>query len=104
LVFQSRWSRRPSTAPLRGDLRDDPHWRARDSARRLFEKQSRATDPELRKRPTRQVERRLLNEEAHDLVTLSWQRIIPRPSKVGGRQITPSPALDNQLDTEWLAE
>jgi len=70
----------------------------------LYVKQSRASDPEERKRYIRQFEKRLLDEEAHYFMTLQWHRIIPHSSKVKGWQITPSHYLNNQLDTVWLAE
>jgi peptide/nickel transport system substrate-binding protein len=70
----------------------------------LYDKQSRATDPEERKRLIRQFEKRLLDEEVHYLMTLQWHRIIPHSSKVKGWTITPSHYLNNTLDTVWLAE
>ncbi len=70
----------------------------------LYEKQARATDPDERKKLIREFERRLLDEEAHYLMTLQWHRIIPHWSTVRGWQITPSHYLNNQLDTVWLAE
>jgi len=68
----------------------------------LYDKQARATDPEERKKLLRQFEKRLLDEEAHYLMTLQWHRIVPHSSKVKGWQITPSHYLNNQLDTVWL--
>ncbi|MDP2702981.1 MAG: ABC transporter substrate-binding protein, partial [Candidatus Rokubacteria bacterium] len=70
----------------------------------LFEKQSRATDFEERKRYVRAFEKRLLDEETHVIYTLQWHRIIPHSSKVHGWTITPSHYLNNQLDTVWLSE
>ncbi len=70
----------------------------------LFVKQSRTVDPEERKKYIRQFEKRLLDEEAHYLMTLQWHRIIPHSSKVKGWQITPSHYLNNQLDAVWLNE
>ena len=70
----------------------------------LYEKQSRATNPEERKQYIRQFERRLLDEEAHYLMTLQWHRIIPHSAKLKGWKITPSHYLNQQLDTVWLAE
>jgi peptide/nickel transport system substrate-binding protein len=70
----------------------------------LYLKQSRSIDPEERKRFVRQFEKRLLDEEAHYLMTLQWNRIIPHSAKVRGWTITPSHYLHNQLDTVWLAE
>jgi len=70
----------------------------------LYQKQSRAVDPEERRRYVREFERRLLDEEAHYLYTLQWHRIIPHSAKVRGWTITPSHYLNQQLDTVWLAE
>ncbi len=68
----------------------------------LYDKQSRATNVEERKRLVRAFEKRLLDEEAHYLMTLQWHRIIPHSSKVKGWQVTPSHYLNNMLDTVWL--
>jgi peptide/nickel transport system substrate-binding protein len=70
----------------------------------LYDKQSRATNPEERKQLIRQFEKRLLDEEAHYLMTLQWHRIIPHSSKVKGWTITPSHYLNNTLDNVWLTE
>ena len=69
----------------------------------LYEKQSRATDVNERKKILQQFERRVLDEEAHYIMTLQWHRIIPQNAKVHGWQVTPSHYLNNQLDTVWLA-
>ena len=68
----------------------------------LYDKQSRATNPEERKRFIREFEKRLLDDEAHYLMTLQWHRIIPHSAKVKGWTITPSHYLNNTLDTVWL--
>ncbi len=70
----------------------------------LYDKQSRATDPEERKHYIRQLETRLLDEEAHYLMTLQWHRIVPHNGQVKGWKITPSHYLNQQLDTVWLVE
>jgi len=70
----------------------------------LFSRQGRATDPEERKKILRQLEKRLLDDEAHVIYTLQWHRTIPHLSKVKGWTITPSHYLNNQLDTVWLSE
>ena len=70
----------------------------------LYAKQSRALDPEERRRYVREFERRLLDEEAHSFYTLQWHRIVPHSAKVRGWTITPSHYLNNQLDTVWLAD
>jgi peptide/nickel transport system substrate-binding protein len=69
----------------------------------LYLKQSRAANVEERKKDVREFEKRLLDEEAHYLITLQWHRIIPHSSKVHGWQITPSHYLNNMLDTVWLS-
>jgi peptide/nickel transport system substrate-binding protein len=69
---------------------------------RLYDQQSRATSVEERKRVIREFEKRLLDEEAHYLMTLQWHRIIPHSAKVKGWTITPSHYLNNTLDTVWL--
>ena len=70
----------------------------------LYQKQARAADVEDRKKIVRQLEKRLLDEEAHVIYTLQWHRIIPHSSRVHGWTITPSHYLNNQLDTVWLSE
>jgi len=70
----------------------------------LYLKQSRASDPEERKKYVREFEKRLLDEEVHYLMTLQWHRIMPHWATVHGWQITPSHYLNNTLDTVWLAE
>jgi len=70
----------------------------------LYQKQARAADVEDRKKIVRQLEKRLLDEEAHVIYTLQWHRIIPHSSRVHGWTITPSHYLNNMLDTVWLSE
>jgi peptide/nickel transport system substrate-binding protein len=70
----------------------------------LYDRQSRASSVEQRKTLIRAFEKRLLDEEAHTLLTLQWQRIIPHSSRVHGWTITPSHTLNNTLDTVWLSE
>ena len=70
----------------------------------LYHQQAQAADPEARKKILRQLEKRLLDDEAHVIYTLQWHRIIPHSAKVKGWTITPSHYLNNQLDTVWLSE
>ena len=70
----------------------------------LYVRQARSTDLEERKKVIRQLEKRLLDDEAHVVYTLQWHRIIPHNSRVHGWTITPSHYLNNQLDTVWLSE
>ena len=52
----------------------------------------------------RELEKRLLDEQAHVIPTLWWHRIVPHHARVRGFTITPSHFLNAQLDTIWLAE
>src|SRR5712664_860059 len=70
----------------------------------LMHRQGRATDLEERKKILRQLEKRLLDEEAHVIWTLQWHRIVPHLARVKGWTITPSHYLNNQLDAVWLTE
>ena len=70
----------------------------------LYQKQSRAINPDERKKYIREFEKRLLDEEAHYLNTIQWHRIVPHNSRVKGWTITPSHYLTGQLDRVWLAE
>jgi len=70
----------------------------------LFVKQGRAGDLEERKRYIRELEKRLIDDEAHYLYTLQWHRIIPHNAKVKNWTVTPSHYLNNQLDAVWLSE
>jgi peptide/nickel transport system substrate-binding protein len=70
----------------------------------LYDKQGRAQDAEERKKYIRAFEKRLLDEEAHFLMTLQWHRIIPHSAKVKGWQVTPSHYLNQTLDVVWLTE
>jgi len=68
----------------------------------LYDRQNQAANDEERKKYIRAFEKRLLDEEAHYLMTLQWQRIIPHNAKVKGWTITPSHYLNNTLDVVWL--
>jgi peptide/nickel transport system substrate-binding protein len=69
----------------------------------LYQRQSRATDREERRRVIREFEKRLLDEEVHYIFTFQWHRIVPHHARLRGWTITPSHFLNNQLDTVWLA-
>jgi peptide/nickel transport system substrate-binding protein len=70
----------------------------------LYVTQSRAVNPEDRRRAIRAFERRLLDEETRYIYTLQWHRIVPHSAKVRGWTITPSHYVNQQLDTVWLAD
>jgi peptide/nickel transport system substrate-binding protein len=71
---------------------------------KLYDQQSRETDVAKRKALVRQFEKRLLDEEAHYLMTLQWHRIIPHSAKMKGWTVTPSHYLNQTLDTVWLEQ
>jgi peptide/nickel transport system substrate-binding protein len=70
----------------------------------LYVRQSRAVDPEQRRRYIRAFEKRLLADEARYIYTLQWHRIVPHSSRLRGWTITPSHYVNNQLDTVWLTD
>jgi peptide/nickel transport system substrate-binding protein len=70
---------------------------------KLYDEQSQETNVEQRKKIIREFEKRVLDEQAHYLMTLQWHRIIPASSRLHGWTITPSHYLNNTLDTVWLS-
>lgn len=50
----------------------------------------------------RQFEKRALDEEAHNFISLWWYRIIPHRTYLKGWKIGPSHYFPNQLDQVWL--
>lgn len=71
---------------------------------KLYDEQSESDNPDERKKLIREFEKRLLDEEAHYLMTLQWHRIIPQSAKMHGWTITPSHYLNQTLDTVWLSQ
>src|SRR5439155_15871561 len=65
----------------------------------LYREQSRATDKAAPGGAVRAFERRLVDEEAHYLMTLQWHRIIAQRRQLRGWYITPSHYVNQQLDT-----
>jgi peptide/nickel transport system substrate-binding protein len=70
----------------------------------LYQKESRAVDPEERRKYIREFERRLLDEEVHYLFLLQYHRIVPQNARLRGWTLTPSHLLNQQLDTVWLSK
>ena len=69
----------------------------------LFDRMNRTRDPDERRRLMRRFEKRVLDEQAHMLVTLWWYRIVPHHARVQGWKISPSHYLNQDLSTVWLA-
>lgn len=70
----------------------------------LYEKQGRATNAKERLNLLRQLEKRVLDEQAYQFHILWWQRIIPHWAKVKGWKITPNHYVNQDLRDVWLAE
>ncbi len=70
----------------------------------MFQKMNRSGDPAEQRRIMRAYEKRALDEEAHQFVTLWWYRIIPHHTKVKGWKISPSHYLNLDLANVWLDE
>jgi len=70
----------------------------------LYDRQSRETNPEARKRLVAEFERRAVGEMAYQLPTIWWHRIVPHASNFKGWTITPSHYLNQDLRDVWLAK
>jgi peptide/nickel transport system substrate-binding protein len=70
----------------------------------LFDQINRTTDPVDQRRIMREFEKRTLDEEAHQFLTLWWYRIIPHRSYVKGWKISPSHYINQDLGNVWLAQ
>ena len=68
----------------------------------LYEEMNRAADLDKQRNLMRQFERRVLDDEATQFVTLWWYRIVPHRSYVQGWKISPSHYLNQQLDNVWI--
>jgi peptide/nickel transport system substrate-binding protein len=70
----------------------------------LFEKMNHTVDVVEQRRLMRQFEKRVLDEQAHMLITLWWYRIVPHRTVVRGWQISPSHYQNQDLASVWLAQ
>ena len=70
----------------------------------LFEKMNHTVDVAEQRRLMRQFEKRVLDEQAHMLITLWWYRIVPHRASVRGWQISPSHYQNQDLANVWLAQ
>ncbi|MCP5149234.1 MAG: ABC transporter substrate-binding protein [Ectothiorhodospiraceae bacterium] len=68
----------------------------------LYDQMNREGDFAKQRELMRRYERRVLDEEAHELITLWWYRIIPHRSFVQGWTISSSHYLNQQLDGVWI--
>jgi peptide/nickel transport system substrate-binding protein len=70
----------------------------------LFDAMNRSGDPEEQRRIMREFEKRTLDEEAHQFLTLWFYRIILHRSYVKGWKISPSHYINQDLGNVWLAQ
>jgi peptide/nickel transport system substrate-binding protein len=69
---------------------------------KLFEAMNRTGDEAEQKKLMRAYERRVLDEQAHNFITLWWYRIIAHRSYMKGWKITPSHYLNQDLSVVWI--
>jgi len=69
---------------------------------KLFDQMNRSGDPAEQRKIMRAYEKRALDEEALQFVTLWWYKINPHRSYVKGWKIAPSHYLNQHLDNVWL--
>jgi peptide/nickel transport system substrate-binding protein len=69
---------------------------------KLHEAMNKTGDEAEQKKLMRAYEKRVLDEEAHNLITLWWYRIIAHRSYMKGWKITPSHYLNQDLSVVWI--
>jgi peptide/nickel transport system substrate-binding protein len=69
---------------------------------KMFEAMNKEPDPAKQRTIMRDFEKRALDTEAHSLITLWWNRIIPHRSYVKGWKISPSHYINQDLANVWL--
>jgi peptide/nickel transport system substrate-binding protein len=68
----------------------------------MHDRMLREPDPAKQRVLMRQFERYVMDDQAHELMTLWWYRIVPYRSYVKGWNISPSHFLGNDLAAVWL--
>ncbi len=68
----------------------------------LHEKMNKTANQAEQRTLMRAYEKRVLDEEAHNFISLWWYRIIPHRSYLKGWKISPSHYIGNQLDVVWI--
>jgi peptide/nickel transport system substrate-binding protein len=88
---------------LPADAAGDQYGRFRDEElKKMYDAMNRTGDVAEQRRLMRAYEKRVLDEEAHNLITLWWYRIIPHRSYFKGWKITASHYLNQDLSGVWL--
>jgi peptide/nickel transport system substrate-binding protein len=73
-----------------------------DEMIKLYDQMNRTVDEAEQRKLMRAYEARVLDEQAHNLITLWWYRIIPHRSYMKGWNITPSHYLNPDLSVVWI--
>ena len=71
---------------------------------KMYDAMNRSGDPAEQRKIMRAYEKRGLDEQAHQFLTLWWYRIIPHRAEMRGWKVSPSHYLAQQLDVVWLAK
>jgi peptide/nickel transport system substrate-binding protein len=88
---------------LPSDVAGDQYGRFKDEElKKIYAAMNQTGDVAEQKRLMRAYEKRVLDEQAHNLITLWWYRIIPHRSYVKGWKITASHYLNQDLSGVWL--
>lgn len=92
-----------TTKFLPSDLAGDQYGRFKDpQLAALHKEMTESSDTKKQRDLMRQYEKRVLDEQAHNFISLWWYRIIPHRSYLKGWKIGPSHYYPNQLDNVWL--
>jgi peptide/nickel transport system substrate-binding protein len=69
---------------------------------KLYDAMNRTADEAEQRKIMRAYEKRVVDDEAYNHITLWWYRIIPHRSYMKGWKITPSHYLNQDLSVVWL--
>jgi peptide/nickel transport system substrate-binding protein len=69
---------------------------------KIYDQLLRELDKSKQKTLLRQFEKHVLDDQAHAIYLLWWQRIVPHRSYVKGWKIGPSHYVNQDLGTVWL--
>jgi peptide/nickel transport system substrate-binding protein len=88
---------------LPSDVAEDQYGRFEDPELvKLHDAMNKSVDEEEQRALMRAYEKRVLDEQAHNFITLWWYRIVPHRSYVKGWKISPSHYLNQDLSRVWL--
>jgi peptide/nickel transport system substrate-binding protein len=88
---------------LSNDVSGSQHAQYKDrELDKMFDQMNREADPAKQRVIMRKFEKRALDEQATQFVTLWWYKINPHRSYVKGWKIAPSHYLNQSLDNVWL--